>query len=304
MAARSSDAPVVIEVALNGATRPEVNPNAPQTQERLVEDALACIEAGASIVHTHAPDITKGGREGAELYLAHFRPVLERHPDVVLYPTLVFAAAIEEKTSHIPFLAEAMRLRMGFVDPGSLNLGPTDDDGVPSPMGIVYANSFGDIAYKLALCERLGLGPGMAIFEPGFLRAAMAYAKAGRMPRGAFLRFYLGGAASYRGAGRTDLLFGLPATPASVDTYVDMLEAEGLAIPWSVAVVSGNTLDGGVAERALERGGHLRVGLEDYAGAHRASNVELVREAAARVRAAGRRVARPDEVGSLLDLPR
>ena len=234
--------PVLIEVALNGATRPEVNPHVPQTQERLVEDALACIEAGATIVHTHAPDISVGGRAGADLYLAHFRPILERHPDVVVYPTLVFAAGIEDKTSHIPFLVEEMGLRMGFVDPGSLDLGPTDDDGVPHAAGIVYANSFADIAYKYALCERLGLGPGMAIFEPGFLRVAMAYCKAGRMPRGAFLRFYLGGTSSYRGEGKVDLLFGLPPTPASLDTYVDMLEAEGVRRPWSVAVVSGDTL--------------------------------------------------------------
>ena len=169
------DQPVIIEVALNGATRVELNPNAAQTQERLVEDALACIEAGASIVHTHAPDISLGGREGADAYLAHFEPVLEKHPDVVLYPTLVFADAVADKTSHISYLAEDMGLRMGFVDPGSLNLGPTDADGIPMRAGIVYANSHSDIAYKYELCERLGLGPGMAIFEPGFLRTAMAW---------------------------------------------------------------------------------------------------------------------------------
>lgn len=302
--ANTNDSPVIIEVALNGATRTELNPNVPQTQERLVEDALACIEAGASIVHTHAPDISLAGREGADAYLTHFRPVLERHPDVVIYPTLVFAAAVEDKTSHIAYLAEDIGLRMGFVDPGSLNLGPTDDAGIPVTAGIVYANSHADIAYKFELCERLGLGPGMAIFEPGFLRTAMAWAKAGRMPRGAFLRFYLGGNSSYRGEGPVDLLFGLPPTPASLDTYVDMLEAEGVDLPWSVAVVSGNTLANGVADRALERGGHLRVGLEDYAGLHRASNVELVEEAAACVKRHGKSVARPDEIGKLLDLPR
>lgn len=298
------DQPVIIEVALNGATRVELNPNAPQTQERLVEDALACIEAGASIVHTHAPDISLGGREGADAYLAHFEPVLEKHPDVVLYPTLVFADAVADKTSHISYLAEDMGLRMGFVDPGSLNLGPTDADGIPMRAGIVYANSHSDIAYKYELCERLGLGPGMAIFEPGFLRTAMAWYKAGRMPRGAFLRFYLGGASSYRGDGPVDLLFGLPPTPASLDTYVDMLETEEVELPWSVAVVSGDALANGVADRALERGGHLRVGLEDYAGERRVSNLELVEAAAACIERHGKRVARPDEVGKLLDLPR
>jgi len=299
----TSSTPVMIEVALNGATRPESNPHVPQDQQRLVEDALACIEEGATVIHTHAPDISVGGREGADLYLAHFRPVLERHPNVVMYPTLVFAPTVEEKTSHIPYLAED-GLRMGFVDPGSLNLAPTDDAGVPLAEGIVYANSHADIAYKFELCDWLGLAPGMAIFEPGFLRTAIAWYKAGRMPRGGFIRLYLGGTSSYRGDGRVDLLFGLPPTPASVDTYVDMLEAESVALPWSVAVVSGSTVDDGVAKRALERGGHLRVGLEDYAGVERKSNVELVREAVEVCRQVGRPVARPDDLPKLLDLPR
>jgi uncharacterized protein (DUF849 family) len=299
----SSSLPVVIEVALNGATRPELNPHAPQTQEALVEDALVCIDAGATVLHTHAPDISVGGRAGADAYLEHFRPVLERHPEVVLYPTLVFADTVEEKTSHIPFLAEA-GLRMGFVDPGSLNLGPTDDTGLPMTAGIVYANSHADIAYKFELCERLGLAPGMAIFEPGFLRTAIAWYEAGRMPQGALVRLYLGGESSYRGDGLTDLLFGLPPTPASLDTYVDMMEARSVDLPWSVAVVSGSTVENGVAHRALERGGHLRVGLEDYAGVERKSNVELVREAVAECERAGRPVARADEMAKILALPR
>ena len=46
--------PVIIEVALNGATPTSRNPHVPQTQEALVADALRCIAAGASVVHTHA----------------------------------------------------------------------------------------------------------------------------------------------------------------------------------------------------------------------------------------------------------
>jgi uncharacterized protein (DUF849 family) len=298
----AKDLPVIIEVALNGATRPELNPNVPTTQQALADDAIRCIEAGASIVHTHAPDISVAGRDAAELYLAHFRPVLERHPDVVMYPTLVFAQSMEDKTSHLPHLAEAIGLRMGFVDPGSLNLGPTGDDGLPVDAGIVYANSHADIRYGFELCERLGLGPGMAIFEPGFLRTALAWERAGRMPRGAFVRLYLGGDSSYRGEGRVDLLFGLPATTASLDAYIAMME--GSSLPWSVAVLSGDLIENGVARHTLECGGHLRVGLEDFAGARQPSNEELVREAAALCAEVGRPVARPDEVGKLLDLPR
>lgn len=294
--------PVMIEVALNGATQPDRNPNAPQTQERLIEDGLACLEAGATILHTHAPDIGIPGEAGAQAYLDHYQPILERFPDALLYPTLVFAETMVEKTSHLEPLAKSLPLRMGFVDPGSANLTPTDEHGLPMPAEWVYANSPADIAFNFALCERLGLGPGMAIFEPGFLRTAVAYHRAGRLPRGASLRFYFGGERSYRGEGPIDLLFGMPPSRAGLDLYLSMLG--DLPIPWSIAVVSGDPFDGEVARHALERGGHLRVGLEDYAGPEQPTNVELVERAVALCAEVGRPVASAAETAKLLDLPR
>ncbi|MGB0621908.1 MAG: 3-keto-5-aminohexanoate cleavage protein [Myxococcota bacterium] len=293
--------PVILEVALNGATPTERNPHSPQTTEALIDDAIRCIEAGAAIVHTHAPDISVGGEAGAQQYLAHYAPVLEKHPDAILYPTITFGATVEEKTSHVEPLKKAFPLRMGFVDPGSVNLTPTDEAGVPMPADWVYANSPADVEKKFALCERLGLGPGMAIFEPGFLRTALAYHDAGRMPRGAFLRFYFGGERSYRGEGPVDLLFGLPPSRAGLDLYLDMLGDR--SIPWSIAVVSGDPFDGDVARHALERGGHLRVGIEDYAGLRSPSNLELVQEAVALCAEVGRPVATAAEAARMLDLP-
>jgi uncharacterized protein (DUF849 family) len=294
--------PVIIEVALNGATQPDRNPHSPQTQEGLVEDAIRCIEAGAAIVHTHAPDSSVGGVEGAHQYLEHFEPVHARFPDAILYPTIVFGETIQDKTSHLEPLAKAFPLRMGFVDPGSLNLMPTDDDGKPMPTDWVYANSPADVAYGFALCERLGLGPGMAIFEPGFLRAALAYHTAAAMPQGAFLRFYFGGESSYRGEGKVDLLFGLPPRSSSLDVYLEILG--DVQLPWSIAVLSGDSMQGDVARHALARGGHLRVGLEDYAGTRAPSNLELVEQAVALCAEVGRPVASAAEAGKILNLPR
>jgi uncharacterized protein (DUF849 family) len=141
----------------------------------------------------------------------------------------------------------------------------------------------------------------MAIFEPGFLRTALAYEAAGALPRGAFLRFYFGGERSYRGDGKIDLLFGMPPRKSSLDLYLEMLG--DVALPWSIAVVSGDPWDGDVARHALERGGHLRVGLEDYAGDRAPSNLELVEEAVALCAEVGRPVASPQETGKILDLP-
>ena len=293
--------PVIIEVALNGATSPERNPHAPQTQQRLIEDGIRCIEAGAAIVHTHAPDISIAGEAGAQQYLDHFLPIHEHFPDAILYPTLVFADDIETKTSHIEPLARAYPLCMGFVDPGSVNLIPTDEKGLPYPAQWVYVNSPADIAAKFDLCARLGLGPGMAIFEPGFLRFALAYHAAGALPAGAFLRFYFGGERSYRGEGPIDLLFGLPPRRSSLDVYLEMLG--DVDLPWSVAVLSGDLFDGDIARHALSRGGHLRVGLEDYAGPKQPSNLELVEAAVALCQEMGRPVATGAEAAEMIRLP-
>lgn len=293
--------PVIIEVALNGATPTSRNPHSPQTQAALVADAIRCIEAGASIVHTHAPDISVAGEAAARLYLEHFEPIHARFPEAILYPTLVFGKTIGEKTSHLEPLKRLFPLRMGFVDPGSVNLTATGEDGKPFPTDWAYVNSPADVDYKFSLCKRLGLGPGMAIFEPGFLRTALAYVRAGAMPQGAFLRFYFGGESSYRGPGPIDLLFGMPPTKLGLDLYLEMLG--DVPLPWSVAVVSGDPFAGELARHALERGGHLRVGLEDYAGARQPTNLELVEQAVALCRSVGRPVATAAETAAILQLP-
>ncbi len=48
--------PVIIEAALNGITSRGRNSNVPVTPAELAEDAIACVDAGATIVHTHAHD--------------------------------------------------------------------------------------------------------------------------------------------------------------------------------------------------------------------------------------------------------
>ncbi|HKK50611.1 MAG TPA: 3-keto-5-aminohexanoate cleavage protein, partial [Myxococcota bacterium] len=99
-----------------------------------------------------------------------------------------------------------------------------------------------------------------------------------------------------------DLLFGLPPRRSSLDVYLEMLG--DLQIPWSVAVVSGEPWDGEVARHALERGGHLRVGLEDHAGDRTPSNLQLVEEAVALCAEMGRPVATAVEAGKIIGLPR
>src|SRR5215470_7090443 len=266
--------PVIIEAAINGITNKARNPHVPCTPAEITADALACLTGGAAIVHNHV-DVMSDGAAVAARQLEGWRPLL----------------------------AEAVRMRMSVFDPGSVNLGGVADDGLPGgAFDFVYTNSFGDIRHMAALCDTHGLGPSISIFEPGFLRATLAYHRAGRLPAGAFVKFYFGGDADYLGGRGKGVGFGLPPTRAALDAYLEMLDGSGL--PWAVAVIGGDVVGSGLARAALERGGHIRVGLEDYAGPRQPRNVELVKEAVDLARAAGRAVASCAEASAILHLPR
>ena len=289
-----SGEPVIIEAAINGATTKERNPNVPRTPEEIAADALATIEAGAAVIHNH---IDLGGlseAEAAERYLEGWRPVLAARPDALLYPTVHFGPPLGYE--HLIPLAASGMLRMGLCDPGSVNLGRVDEAGVPTG-GIVYANSFEQIGRALDICREQRLGPSLAIYEPGFLRATLAWWRAGRLPAGAMVKLYFSSEQGLTGAP-----FGLPPTAAALDAYLELLE--GCDLPWAVSLAGGDVVASEVALLALERGGHLHLGLEFFGGPRTPTNVELVTEAVALCDKAGRPVATPDQAASILRLPR
>ena len=293
--------PVIIEAAINGLTTKERNPHVPQLPTEITTEALRCLSAGAAIVHNHIDLMTADPPAAAARYLEAWRPILSARPDALLYPTVGFGPGLEQRFGHIPLLAATGLLRVSLLDPGSVNLGAVDADGIPGgTFDFVYANSFSDIRHVITLCAQSRLGPSIAIYEPGFLRTTLAYARAGRLPAGAFVKFYFGGDHDYLSGAPGGVSFGLPPTPAALDVYLSMLGNSGL--PWAVAVLGGDVVACGLARAALERGGHLRVGLEDYAGPRTPTNAELVKEAAAVAAEVGRPVATCGDAAEILGL--
>ncbi|MHA6779979.1 3-keto-5-aminohexanoate cleavage protein [Pseudonocardia saturnea] len=263
--------PVIVELAVNGATPRSRNRHVPRTPAEIAEVACEGIELGASIVHNHndEPMFTADGVHAVEPYLQAWQPVLDRHPGVLLYPTMAAGARgipVERRWAHVEELGR--RGHMTLVDPGSVNVGLTSDGSVPDGAADgPYGNSYADVAHMFARTAALGAAPSISIFEPGFLRTTLAWHRRGLVPPGAIVKLYFGG----------ELEFGLPPTARALDAYLELLEPSGL--PWSVAVLGGDVVGCGLAELAVVRGGHVRVGLEDHAGPGEPSNADLVRAA-------------------------
>jgi 3-keto-5-aminohexanoate cleavage enzyme len=291
-----SSMPVIIEASLNGGTPKSVNPNVPRTPAEIAADAIRCIDAGASMVHTHTDDPVSGGSgvHDPAPYLEAWRPIIEARPGTLLFPTAPVGqlVPVEDRFSHSAALAAAGVLAQAPVDPGSTNIGRTDAEGLPPDSDRVYSTNFRDARWMIERCRELQIGISVSIFEPGFLRFILAYHHAGRLPPGVMIKLYFSA---------DPLLFGLPPTIASLEAYLQLLNGTGL--PWLVSAFGGDVVGCGLAEEALRRGGHVQVGIEPFGGDRQPTNLELVEEAVALAKRAGRPVATSLEAAAILGIP-
>ncbi|HKT76651.1 MAG TPA: 3-keto-5-aminohexanoate cleavage protein [Sphingobium sp.] len=292
----------IIEAAISGSSKAR-NPNAPASLADLSADAIACIAAGAGIVHNHLEDFSLSGRAAAERYGLVWQPVLQRHPDAILIPTLAPGTPGDPLGNYAHIVdAMAKGASLAPIDPGSVNMTGALPDGQPDPArSMAFVNDYATLDRALDAYAAHAVPASISVWDPTFLRATLAYERAGRFAAGSFLKLFFGGRHSYLD-GRPGVSFGLPATVAALDVYLAMMQ--GSRLPWAVALL-GDDL---VAERdfvaaVIARGGHLRVGLEDYAGQATPANADLVAQAAEIAASLGRPAASIAETRQILGLP-
>ena len=182
--------PVIVELALNGPTPRSRNRHVPRTPEEIAEVALEGIDLGASIVHNHndEPMFTLDAVHAVEPYVAAWEPVLARHPDVLLYPTMGAGARgipVQRRWAHVEELARRGMGGMTLVDPGSVNVGLTSDGEVPEAAAAgPYLNSYLDLEYMFARSAAAGRRPQHLDLRAGLPahHAHLAPARPGRRP--------------------------------------------------------------------------------------------------------------------------
>ena len=268
-----------IEVALNGAWTRRLQPRIPITAEEIVREGVACVKAGAAIVHAHTLDADSGRQNNDVENCVAFLSSIRSQVDAIAYPTAVPPPNRIDWKERYATVVEVCRrgvAEWGFIDPGSVNLwqAGTAAPDYNNDRGI-YANSPGFVEYQMQQAEEHQFHPAYACYEPGFVRhGAMLHRQHPRTPTPIY-RFMLTSA----------FTFSFPPERWALEAYVKLLESVAPGAPWIVAGLSVDVLP--LIPAAVAMGGHVRVGLEDAPHNSNRSNLELVEAAVNAIQKAG-----------------
>ena len=272
---------IFIQAALCGAgTTKAMNPSVPLTPDEMAADTVACVKAGASIVHIHARDENGVDCVSTEIFKKisdKIRDALAKeHLDCVLNLTTSGSRfSDEERVSHLGVCLP----EMCSYDPGSLNWG--------------YKGVFLNRPGFLELCgqesQRLNIKPECEVFDGGMMGAVDYYANKGFIADPIHYQFVLGVAG------------GMPGDMASLSYLLPRMRKDST---WSITGIGKAHLPCLLMGLAAGADG-LRVGLEDniyYARGELTTNPKLVERAANLAVLSGREIATAQDTRELLGL--
>jgi uncharacterized protein (DUF849 family) len=298
---KKDETPVILEVAINGSTTKKINSTAPETVAEITAQTIACLDAGAAIVHTHSNQPNTDVRAAAQVYIDAFKPVRKKHPYGIFYPTANFDPAVyhksrsvwpsEVQSGHYRLVSEGGLANMALLDTGVVPIAGFDKSGMMQDKGFWWYGFWPkDNKIVIDTCNDLGCGASISVFEPGWMKNVVAMAHAGTLPRGSKLNIYF---ADYRYSGMA------PPVPEALQLYLHMME--GLDLKWAVGVIGDDVMSTPLAQMALERGGSFRVGLEDWGKGP--SNLEQLERAKEMINKVGRPIVSGADAIKYLDIP-
>jgi uncharacterized protein (DUF849 family) len=293
------DIPVVLECSINETG---TMPYEPKTAQEHITEMTKVLDAGAAIAHNHAP-YAEDPNEAAQFYADVYRAVLKKHPHAIVYPTVNLDLEIlkgERRAlppgaacAHHRVLAEAGLTNMVMLDTSVSTVSFLGEDGIAKDEAFfVYQFWPEDVRYSRRICTDFGCGAAVAVYEPGWMKNVVAMARAGTLPRGSKLNLFFG----FDDSGSMP-----PPIPEALELYLKMME--GLDLKWAVGcpLSDRSIMDTPLARMALERGGHLRVGLEDHTTGP--TNVEQLERAKELVASVGRPIIHGADAIRYLDIP-
>ena len=289
---------LIIEARINEyMMREQGNPNIPYSPAEIADDAAACREAGAAIVHFHARKPDGAPEHGAEVYADTIRRIRVAS-DILVHPTLGYNTMDDHRgparLRHILELASDKATAPHFVplDMGSLNVDRYNPrERRFETTNQVYANPTGDLMYFAQEVRAAGLKPYLTCMNIGFLRYANAFADMGLLNEPLYMCLVM-----------TDSIYlgGHPATLQGLQAHLDFLPP-GRHVEWTSMSYGGNLF--GLVAAIISKGGHVSIGLGDhpYAELGTPTNADLIRRVVSIARECGRDIATPAQAWDILN---
>jgi len=228
---------LIINAAITGMVHTKAQtPHLPESVSEIIEDAVRCRKAGASIVHIHARDKNGLPSSDRRIYTEIIEGIRECCPDLIICVST--SGRLEnsfEKRSDVLNLEGALKPDMASLTLGSFNF--VKQASINSP----------EIIEKLALKMREnGIVPELEIFDTGMINAAKMLAGKGIL----------------HGPFYCNLLMGSPYTAqATLFDLASMVQKLPDSFHWAAAGIGRFQLNMNIA--AIVMGGHVRTGLED-----------------------------------------
>jgi 3-keto-5-aminohexanoate cleavage enzyme len=285
---------LVIEVKANEGAARDANPHVPFTPQEIGRDAAACREAGAALVHFHvrhadgSPDTSA---EGTAEAISEVRA----HSDILVLPAAANAPG-ETPAGRIANLLDTAsdpttRTDLLPVEMGAVNLDRYDPaQGRLLSEDRLLANDHAAIRFYLETALRLQIAPYLVSFNVSWTRSIEVALDLGLVEPPVAVGLILGG---------PGFVAAHPATTRGLDAHLAFLP-DRADLTWIACAHGANAL--AIAAAAIERGGHVGIGLGDhpYRELGAPTNAELVAVVAELARAMGREVATADEARQIL----
>ncbi|MGR5143071.1 3-keto-5-aminohexanoate cleavage protein [Photobacterium sp. DNB23_23_1] len=272
---------LMVCVALTGVgTSKEQTPHVPITPQEIADDAIACVKAGASIVHLHARDDNAKNTMDTEKFaeiVSLIRAKLEAEDLDVIINITTSGSSFPDDT-RMAHLA-ALQPEMCSFDPGTMNWANK----------YVFENKPAFLEKLGEECIKTGVKPEIEIFDAGMVGNTHYYLKNGFLKAPLHCQFVLG----------------VPGgMPANIESLSYLLPKIPQGSTWSVTGIGRSARPMMLAGLAADCDG-IRVGLEDNIFIEKgvlATNVELVEDAVQLGIAAKRDIATAAEAREILGL--
>lgn len=257
---------VIVAAPVGWHTSREDTPYVPLTPEEIAADVARCVVEGATVVHLHVRDDAGNPTLSLERFQETIGRIRQRC-EVLIQVSTEGDASLDVATRCQPVGAGA---DLVSIATGTVNRGDH-----------IYFNSKPLMEHLALQASQASLTPVFEIFDLGFMENVKMLAKKGLVSLPSHFQFVLGA----RG--------GMGARRNVVDLLVDSLPRGST---WSAAGVGRHQLP--MAELAVRRGGHVRVGLADNLYVRKKELSQGSAPLVARVMELARNIGRP-----IADLP-